>query len=112
MKRKRRSKSRVQGEPRTVEALTVGWMLTVVTTLACEIGFVVARSMADGGDGSTMMLSQLLLFAAFVIGILALLMTPVVVRSRRSPPPSGVTVFALVVAVAPLVMVAVEMLKK
>jgi hypothetical protein len=112
MKRKRRSKSRIEPEPRTIEVLTVGWMLTVVTTLACEIGFAAARLMSDGSDGTLMMLSRLLLFAAFVIGILALLMTPVVVRSRRLPPPPGIIVFAVTVAVAPLVLAAMEMMQK
>lgn len=112
MNRKRRTKSRVISEPRTVEVLTVGWMLTVVTTLACEIGFVVSRAMAGVSEGPLMILSQLLLFAALVIGTIALLMTPVVVRSRRLPPPAGVTVFAVTVAAAPLALVAIEMLKQ
>jgi membrane protein YdbS with pleckstrin-like domain len=110
MKRKKRSKSHAVGDPRTVEVLTVGWMLMIVTTLACEVGFVLARWLA-GGDGSLMLLSQLLLFAAFVIGLIALFVTPVVLRSRRLPPPSGVTVFAIVVAAAPLVMVVIEVLE-
>ncbi|HVX10102.1 MAG TPA: hypothetical protein VHC22_02765 [Pirellulales bacterium] len=112
MKRKKRSKSRVEPDARGVEVLTVGWMLTVVTTLACEIGFAAARLMSDASDSSLMLLSQLLLFAAFVIGILALFMTPIVVRSRRLPPPPGVTVFAITVAAAPLVLAAMEMMQK
>jgi hypothetical protein len=112
MKRKRRSKSRVEPEPRTVEVLTVGWMLMVVTTLACEIGFAAARMLSDSPDSSLMMLSQLLLFAALVIGIVALLTTAVVVRSRRLPPPPGITVFAVTVAAAPLALAAMEMMRK
>jgi hypothetical protein len=57
------------------------------------------------------MFSYLLLFAAFVIGLIALFITPVVLRSRRVAPPSGVTVFALVVAAAPIVLVAIEILE-
>jgi membrane protein YdbS with pleckstrin-like domain len=110
MKRKKRSKSHAAGDPRTVEVLTVAWMLTVVTTLACEVGFVFARWLA-AGDGLLAMLSHLLLFAAFVIGLVALFVTPVVLRSRRVAPPSGVTVFALVVAAAPIVLVAIEILE-
>ncbi|HEV3344690.1 MAG TPA: hypothetical protein VG125_30215 [Pirellulales bacterium] len=110
MKRKKRSKSHAANDPRTVEVLTVGWMLTVVTTFACEVGFVLVRRLA-GQDRSLMLLSHLLLFAAFVIGLIALFVTPVVLRSRRVPPPSGVTVCAIVVAAAPLVLVAIEMLE-
>ena len=83
----------------------------VVTTLVCEVGFFVARWLA-GGRSSLELLSQLLLFAAFVIGLIALFVTPVVLRSRRLPPPSGVTVFAVLVAAAPLVIVTIEMLDK
>jgi membrane protein YdbS with pleckstrin-like domain len=110
MKRKKRAKLHVADDPRTAEVLTVGWMLTVSTTLACEVGFVLARWLA-GGERPLMLLSYLLLFAAVVIGLIALFITPVVLRSRRVPPPAGVTVFALVVAAAPLLLVAIEMLE-
>jgi membrane protein YdbS with pleckstrin-like domain len=110
MKRKKRSKSHAVSEPRTVEVLTVGWMLTVVTTLACEVGYVVARWLATD-EGTLMALSRLLLFAAFVIGLIALFITPVVLRSRRVAPPNGVTFFAVAVAAAPLLMVVMEMLE-
>ncbi|HWB13268.1 MAG TPA: hypothetical protein VG826_28845 [Pirellulales bacterium] len=109
MKRKKRAKLHA-ADPRTVEVLTVGWMLTVITTLACEVGFILARWLA-GGERSLMVLSQLLLFAAFVIGLIALFVTPVVLRSRRVAPPPGVTIFALVVGAAPLLLVAIEMLE-
>lgn len=111
MKRKKRSKSHTAAEPSGIEVLTIGWMLTVITTLGCEVGFVLARWASGGGEGSLMVLSQLLLFSALVIGIIALLITPVVLSSRRLPPPSGITVFAIVVAAAPLAMAAIEMLK-
>ena len=111
MKRKKRSKAHAAARPRTVEVLTIGWMLLVVTTLACEVGFVVARWLS-AGDSTLMTLSELLLFAALVIGLLTLLVTPVAVRSRRLPPPSGVTVFAVVVAATPIAMVAIEILNK
>lgn len=111
MKRKRRSKTRVESDARTVEVLTVAWMLTVVTTFACEIGFVISRALADGG-GPLMMLSGLLLFAAMVIGMIALVMMPVVLRSRRAAPPSGVVAFAAVVSGLPLVMAAIEVLNR
>ena len=110
MKRKKRSKAHAAGDPRTVEVLTVGWMLTVVTTLVCEVGFVLARWLA-GGDGPLFVLSNVLLFAAFVIGLVALFVTPVVLRSRRVPPPSGVTVFAIAVSAAPILLVTIEMLE-
>jgi len=112
MKRKRRTKARMESEPRTVEILTVGWMLTVVTTLACEIGFVISRWLAAGSDSPLMMLSGLLLFAAFVIGVIGLLIMSIVLRARRLPPPSVVIVFASVISGAPLAMAAIEVLNR
>ncbi|HVA49470.1 MAG TPA: hypothetical protein VNH11_24095 [Pirellulales bacterium] len=111
MNRKKRTKSQAATELRSVEVLTIGWMLTVVTTLACELGSALARWAAGVNEGPLRMLSELLLFAALVIGFIALLVMPVVLRSRRVAPPSGVLVFAVVVTAAPLLMVAVEILK-
>jgi membrane protein YdbS with pleckstrin-like domain len=112
MKHKRRSKARVVSEPRTVEVITIVWMLTVVTTFACEVGFAISRWLAADDRSLLTVLSGLLLFAALVIGIVALLIMPVVLRSRRLPPPSGVVVFAAVVSAAPIALAAIEVLKR
>lgn len=109
MKRKRRRPARGESDMRNVEILTIAWMLTVVTTFACEVGFVISRGLA-GGEGPLMMLSGLFLFAALVIGMIAFLLMPVVLRSRRTTPPSGVVVFAAVVSAIPIAMAAVEVL--
>ncbi|HEX7378042.1 MAG TPA: hypothetical protein VF278_13055 [Pirellulales bacterium] len=111
MKRKHRTQSRVENAPGAVEILTIGWMLMVVTTLACEIGFVLARGLAAEGD-SLMALSAVLLFAAVVIGILALLLTPIVMRRRRTAPPRGILVFAAIISAMPLVVLLLEGLRR
>lgn len=111
MKRKHRTPARDENAPRTVEILTIGWMLMVVTTLACEIGFVLARGLAADGD-SLMALSAVLLFAAVVIGLLALLLTPIVLRHRRTAPPKGILVFATIVSAMPLVVLLLEGLSR
>lgn len=103
-KRQKHSGSRtVSAESRSIEALTVGWMLTVFTALACELGFVVTRWLAGGDEESSWaVLMALLLFASTVIGLFVLLLTPVVVKSRREPPPRGIVIFSVVVGAAPL----------
>ena len=111
MKRKRRTRSHAADEPRTVEVLTIGWMLMVVTTLICEVGSAASRFAPGIDEGPLQMLSELLLFAALVIGFIGLLITPVVLRSRRAPPPAGIVAFAVVVTAAPFVMVAVEVMQ-
>lgn len=108
---KKRKKSPAAGDLRSVEVLTIGWMLMVITTLVCELGFVAVRMGRPQPDSSLAILSSLLLFAALVIGLLALLITPVVLRSRRVPPPQAITVVAVVVALAPVAMVAYDLLR-
>ena len=108
---KQRSRRPPTGEIRTADVATIGWMLTVITTLVCELGFVVARWFAKADpDGPLGMLSGLLLFAAVLIGFISLLAAPVAIKSRREPPPRGITVFALVVGAAPLVIMFVQMM--
>jgi hypothetical protein len=110
MKRKRRTRSQAADEPRTAEVLTIGWMLMVVTTLVCEVGSAAGRFASGVDEGPLRMLSELLLFAALVIGFIGLMITPVVMRSRQAPP-AGIVAFAVVVTAAPFVMVAVEVMK-
>jgi len=106
----KRGKHRDRRQPlanrRGVETLTIGWMLMVFTTLACEVIAALAywyvmqiNRQADNIE----LLSRMLLFAACLIGLLSLLMCPVVLRARRVPPPRSIVVFSLAVALAPLV---------
>ena len=109
---KKRKRAVAVSDPRSVEVLTVAWMLMVVTTLVCELGFAAIRISRPQPDSRLTILSSLFLFAAMVIGLLALLVTPVVLRSRRVPPPPGIMVFAVVVALAPVAMVALDLLRQ
>ena len=89
-----------------MEALTIGWMLMVVTTLVCELAFVLVRTINRADQPNWSMLAGLLLFAAMVSGLLVLIITPVVLRGRRHPPPRSVTIVSLVIGAARLVLVA------
>jgi hypothetical protein len=100
--------------PRSVETLTIGWMLMVFTTLACEVIAALAYwyvMQFDRQAETVDLLSHLLLFAACLIGLLSLLLCPVVLRARRVPPPRAVVVFSLVVALAPLVSVLIACIR-
>ncbi len=108
---KKRKRAPAAGDPRSIEALTIGWMLMVVTTLVCELSFAGVRLSNPPLDSPLMVLSNLFLFAALVIGVLALLVTPVVLRGRRVPPPQGITVLAVVVGLAPVALVVLEILR-
>src|SRR5436190_20327400 len=92
-------------ETRNADILTVVWMLTVVTAFVCELAGMAARLYLGQVPDSVgvQAMFQLLFFSALVIGLISLLMLPAVLKARRTPPPGGVTVFALVVGAAPLV---------
>ncbi len=98
-------------ENRSVEFLTVGWMLMVITTLICEVasaGCHLYVVQLDRQATTVEIFSRLLLFASFVIGIVSLIVCSVVVKTRRDPPPRSVLIFAVVVGIAPLITVLLQ----
>ncbi|HEV7223880.1 MAG TPA: hypothetical protein VGN42_14325 [Pirellulales bacterium] len=109
--RRRGEKQPRAAETRSADALTVGWMLVVSTTLACEVGFLATRWFAGGEAGGTWaVLMALLLFASTVIGLVALLLTPVVIKARRQPPPNPIVVFSVLVGAAPWIIIVMQMM--
>jgi uncharacterized membrane protein len=109
--RQQRTKRMQSVDNRSVEFLTVGWMLMVVTTLVCEIGAAACHLyvVQINRQATTVeVLSRLLLFGSFVVGCLSLVVCSVVVKSRREVPPRSILIFAIVVGVAPLVTVLLQ----
>ncbi len=92
------------GESRAVETVTVIWVLTILNTFACELGALAvgsyARAHADAAAAK--LLSELLLLAAVIVGVISLGLLPVILKIRRNGPPPAVTVFAIVVGLAPI----------
>jgi hypothetical protein len=106
--KQRKSKSRaaeLPSESRAAEVATVAWMLSTMVALVCELGWVGARWWLAGHPGEPIggALAGLMFFSALVVGAVVIVLTPVVLRSRRVLPPRGITFFALVVGAAPLV---------
>lgn len=94
---------RVKSAP-PVDGLTVGWVTTLITTFFCELGAVAARLYVQYVDSEAKLIGMfagLLLFAAAILGVFLLVFTPIVLYRRRSNPPRGIVVFAVVVGVAP-----------
>jgi hypothetical protein len=86
------------------DGLTIAWMLTLVTTLVCLFAAVLARAYVRfvQPESPTMSLfSGLALFAAAVIGLVLLVMTPIVVYRKRSHPPRGIVIAAYVIGILP-----------
>ncbi len=80
-------------------------MLATITTLGAELVGGVLRilfGLTDALPVSTLAFPNLMLFTAAVTGIVCLLLTPLVYRFRRSPPPTIVTVLAVTVSLLPL----------
>ncbi len=96
------------------DTLTIGWMLSVMTTLFFEAGALVAQWFAaahkDFDRAGAM--ADVVLFTAAVVGLFALVMTPIVLKIRKVPPPRGITIFAVAVGFAPLLTLLVLSLVK
>jgi hypothetical protein len=90
-------------EDRTVEFFTIAWMLSVFTTLVCELSAVAATWYLRSHPQAVRIevLASILVFASLVIGMLSLVLMAVVFRFRSTRPPHGISVFALVVGAAP-----------
>ena len=108
----RRKATRPAGpaENRVAEFLTVAWLLSVFTTLVCELGSAAAMWYLQAQPQALRIaaLASVLLFAALVTGTLSLVLMAAAWRLRRVKPPPGVSVFALVIGLAPVVMLLVR----
>jgi hypothetical protein len=95
-------------ESRGSVAVTVAWMLTLflsgVALLIAGLAFVAALSftLAPAVEKNVVRLAGLMTLIAAVTGLLCLVLTVVVYRVRRDPPPIAITVAAVVVGVFPI----------
>jgi hypothetical protein len=92
-------------ESRGAEFVTVGWLLSALTSLVCEVAAMVVAFVAQRAaePQNWELLAGLLTFSALVVGLASLALLPVVLKTRRVAPPLGVTAFAALVSSAPLV---------
>ena len=91
-------------EDRRSEVVTVAWMLTIVATLGAEVvGGISLLLTADwNAVESRSPLPSLMLFIAVVTGFICLLLTPLVHRFRRTPPPVLIQYVAVTASVLPI----------
>ena len=98
------SKPTLPAESRAADAITIAWTVTITTLIFCHlatlgaVGYVSAVPEAK----KMVLLKEMLLFAAAVVGVLSILLLPLVYRFRRVPPPRGLVVFVLCLSLAPL----------
>ena len=108
------SRNPLAAESRSIELATHAWMLATITTLVCEIMTVLARAYVTWVDPEALamqVLAGLLLFAALVLGTIALGLGVVVTSQRKHRPPRPVIVFALVVAIAPMIAALINLMR-
>jgi hypothetical protein len=97
-------------EERRAEAATVAWMLTTLTTaagLVCCGGATLLVWRFETPPTSLAMLPGLLMLMSTVAGLVVLILTPVVLRLRNAQPPKSITVGAVLIGAAPIVLLAV-----
>ncbi len=100
-------------ETRPAVALTVAWMLScmstavgVLTVLALRL-LMLAFPVAPGADHPLDRIARVLLFVALITGVVCLAFTPLVYRVRKTPPPSPITRGAVLIGVAPMVLLVI-----
>ena len=97
-------------ESRPAVALTVAWMLSCMSTavgmltiLALQL-LMLAFPVAQGGKHPLAQVSGVLLFVALITGVVCLVFTPLVYRVRKTPPPSSITAGAVLIGIAPVIL--------
>lgn len=96
-----RPPQRTAGTPeQEIEFFTVGWSLSVLTALVCEISALAAglasRIWPDVQPISAF--GGLMLFAAQVAGVLSVVLLAIVWRGRSDRPPQSLVVASIVIA--------------
>ena len=91
-------------ESKPSEALTVAWTVSLTVVLVCDVLVLLtaaALSQEMGGD-QLRVFHEIVLFAGALAGCLSLALVPIVYRVRTLPPPFGLTVFGICLALAPI----------
>jgi hypothetical protein len=88
----------------SADALTVGWMLTVITVVACEVGWLATLGvgLAWPDSSAPKALGAVLLLAALLSWLIAMALLPVVLKLREEPPPAPIVWFAVGLGALPL----------
>src|SRR5262249_39314025 len=100
-------------ESRPAVALTVAWMLScmstavgMLTVLALHL-LMLAFPVARGGQHTLAQDSRFLLLSALISGTGFVSFSPLFYRVLKTPPPSSITVAAVMIGVAPIVLLVV-----
>jgi hypothetical protein len=109
----RTKKKTLPAAPPAAEALTIGWMVAVMTAVVCELG-VIAAKLASGHWPEIKQIGvagELLMFAAGAVGLVVLVLIPLVYKARVAPPPRPVTVFAAIIGAGPWLVIVAQLVQ-
>ena len=103
-------------EEKRAETVTIAWMLCVLFTFCAEVvGLLskVALSYAELNDPQNRwaVLPVVTLTMGLVTGTMSLLLTPLVYRWRKTPPPESITLVAVLVGLTPLATLLLQWLR-
>src|SRR2546430_1074983 len=97
-------------ESRAAVALTIAWMLScmstavgILTVLALRF-LMLAFPVAADAEHPLARIAGVLLFAALTTGLVCIAFAPLAYCVRKSPPPRTITVGALLIGIAPIVL--------
>ncbi len=93
-------------ETQAAEAITVFWMVSALAAVSAQaLGLVLQLYMRqqEKPEAWLVVASRTLLLVAFVAGVMTLVLTPLVLRSRTVPPPRPIIVGAVLAGVMSLV---------
>lgn len=97
-------------ESQGAEVMTVAWMISILSVAACDFGAGITRLVLAPDQPNLALLSGVLFFAALAIGLISLAILPIVLKSRRVPPPRGLVVFGITVSVLPWIALVAQLL--
>jgi uncharacterized membrane protein len=102
-------------EERRSVAITVVWMLATLATVGAVAGSALVYSLTTAlrpaDPGLLQIVPGLLLLVGCCTGTLTLAVTPLVYRFRSDPPPRAIAVGAVLIAVAPWLVLGVLLLR-
>lgn len=86
-------------------------MLSLMATILAElVGFATRILFVWQSSDLMRVVSSLMLLVAMVSGVATLIMTPIVLRTRRQPPPRPIVIVAIVAGVLPVLALVAQQL--
>lgn len=110
-KRKRTTPASIK-ESRTAEVTTVAWMLSSLTALMCLVASLLVLLFTDTAADEIehvllgQLFGRLMMFAALITSMIGLILLPITIRIRRSPPPRAIILSCLGICTLPLIVLA------